>query len=64
LEEANMGDQSRGESEQGKTPAAAPRAPYRRPALKVYGAIAALTQAVGKTGKNADGGKGSMSKTS
>jgi hypothetical protein len=59
-----MGDQSQGESEQVKAPVDAPRTPYSRPALKVYGSIAALTQSVGRTGKNTDGGKGSMSKTS
>lgn len=29
-----------------------PRAPYRRPQLHVYGDLAAVTKAIGNTGKN------------
>lgn len=41
------------------------RLAYIRPALRVYGGIAALTQTVGMNGMVADGGPGAgMSKTS
>jgi len=42
----------------------AARTPYSPPVLRVYGDVAALTRAIGNTGTVADGGHGSMSKTS
>jgi hypothetical protein len=62
--EANMDDQARGVPGRVEPAEGAVRAPYNRPTLKVYGTIKSLTQAVGRTGMVADGGKGSMSKTS
>ena len=40
------------------------RKPYNVPMLRAYGSISALTRTVGKVGTVADGGMGSMSKTS
>ena len=59
-----MDDQAQGGSDRAKETEDTARAPYKSPALKVYGTIAALTRAVGRTGTVADGGHGNRSKTS
>ena len=59
-----MDDQAQDGSDRAKETEGAARAPYTPPALKVYGTIAALTRAVGRTGTVADGGHANMSKTS
>ena len=57
-----MDDHAQGNPKPARPAAEEPRAPYVRPALKVYGDIAALTKTIGKVGKK-DGGHGNKSKT-
>jgi hypothetical protein len=63
--EAGVGDRIEVEDQRTPVEARASRAPYVPPALKVYGAIAALTRTVGMKGTVSDGGGApGMSKTS
>lgn len=59
-----MDDQAQSRREATEPAAGDMRSPYVRPALKVYGDIAALTQKVGFRGMTSDGGMGAKSKTS
>ena len=40
------------------------RKPYTAPKLRVYGDVSTITRTIGRKGTVADGGHGSMSKTS
>jgi hypothetical protein len=59
-----MAEQKKESTSESGAARAALRKPYETPALRVYGDVAALTRSVSNTSANADGGHGSMSKTS
>jgi hypothetical protein len=58
-----MDEQAQGGADRAEQRESAARAPYERPTLKVYGAIAALTQTIGNKSSVHDGGSGNKSKT-
>jgi hypothetical protein len=58
-----MTEQERVSTRQPSVSGGAARKPYEKPALRVYGDVAALTRSVGNTTTNSDGGHGAMSKT-